>query len=78
MCEDIVDTGKLFAETQKAIEQAGIAKTGGDRSGDNGDDPDHEKRIDIANEVYDRLVAEGDYTTYTVEGILDPPPIFNT
>lgn len=68
---DIVDTGKLFAETQKAIEQAGIAKTGGDRSGDNGDDPDHEKRIDIANEVYDRLVAEGDYTTYTVEGILD-------
>ena len=68
---DIVDTGKLFAETQKAIEQAGIVKTGGDKAYDNGDDQDHEKRIEAANEVYDRLVAEGDYTTYTVEGVLD-------
>lgn len=68
---DIVDTGKLFSETKKALEQEGIDKTGGDRSGDNGDDPTHEKRINIANEVYDRLVADGDYTTYTVEGILD-------
>ena len=68
---DIVDTDKLFSETQKAMEQAGIAKTGGDSSGVNVDDADTEKRIEAANEVYDRLVAEGDYTTYTVEGILD-------
>ena len=67
----IVNTDKLFTETQKAIEQAGIAKTGGDRADDTIADPDAEKRISIANEVYDRLVAEGDYTTYTVEGILD-------
>ena len=68
---DIVDTDKLFSETQKVIEQAGIAKTGGDSEGVSGDDPNHEKRIKAANEVYDRLIAEGDYTTYTVEGILD-------
>ncbi len=68
---DIVDTDKLFSETQKVIEQAGIAKTGGDSDGVSGDDPNHEKRIKAANEVYDRLIAEGDYTTYTVEGILD-------
>ena len=67
----IVNTDKLFTETQKAIEQADIAKTGGDRAADTIADPDAEKRISIANEVYDRLVAEGDYTTYTVEGILD-------
>ena len=69
---NIVNTDKLFTETQKAIEQAGVARTGGDRAGAYDTvDPDAEKRIDIANEVYDRLVAEGDYTTYTVEGILD-------
>ena len=39
----IVNTDKLFTETQKAIEQAGIAKTGGDRADDTIADPDAEK-----------------------------------
>ena len=30
-----------------------------------------EKRMHIANDVYNRLVAEGRCHTYTVEGILD-------
>lgn len=68
---DIVNTDKLFTETQKAIDQAGISSTSENGSSDTVDDADARKRISIANEVYDRLVAEGDYTTYTVEGVID-------
>lgn len=71
---DIVDTALLFTETEKAIEAAGIAKTGGDKNvngtGEN-TGTGAKERMKVAKEVYDRLIAEGHYKTYTVEGILD-------
>lgn len=75
---DIIDTDLLFSETRKAMEAAGIARTGGDKNADsNGETvdqnfaPDVKERMKIANEVYKKLVAEGHYKTYVVEGILD-------
>lgn len=75
---DIVDTDLLFSETRKAMASAGIARTGGDKNADsNGEtvdqnfDPDVKERMKIANEVYKKLIDEGHYKTYVVEGILD-------
>lgn len=62
----IVDTALLFSETQKAVEDADNAVNGGDKA-----DLRTEERMHIANDVYNRLVAEGRCHTYTVEGILD-------
>lgn len=62
----IVDTALLFSETQKAVEDADNAVNGCDKA-----DRGTEKRMHIANDVYNRLVAEGRCHTYTVEGILD-------
>ena len=62
----IVDTALLFSETQKVVEDADNAVNGCDKA-----DRGTEKRMHIANDVYNRLVAEGRCHTYTVEGILD-------
>ena len=60
------------------MEAAGIARTDGDKNAyGNGEavdqtfDPDAKERMRVANEVYEKLIADGHYKTYIVEGILD-------